>query len=174
MKKRNTWEAFIQMIYIVVAQLGILFSVTETFGITYNKMPLYVCIIVLAVVLYILSKRKRYGGIFLTGGIILAEIVLILWKRNSLFKEIKRLGKTISTHMEAYVHNGDIVNLYESQKFTIGLLCLLILTAGIVTFVIVRTKRAFGIMALLLIIFSVPFMAGEEPDAKTLVCVVFS
>ena len=171
MKKRNTWEAFIQMIYIVVAQLGILFSVTETFGITYNKMPLYVCIIVLAVVLYILSKRKRYGGIFLTGGIILAEIVLILWKRNSLFKEIKRLGKTISTHMEAYVHNGDIVNLYESQKFTIGLLCILILTAGIVTFVIVRTKRAFGIMALLLIIFSVPFMAGEEPDAKTLVCV---
>lgn len=171
MKKRNTWEAFIQMIYIVVAQLGILFSVTETFGIAYNKMPLYVCIIVLAVVLYILSKRKRYGGIFLAGGIILAEIVLILWKRNSLFKEIKRIGKTISTHMEAYVHNGDIVNLYESQKFTIGLLCLLILTAGIVTFVIVRTKRAFGIMAILLIIFSIPFMAGEEPDAKMLVCV---
>ena len=171
MKKRNVWEEIIQMIYIVIAQLGVLFSITETFDISYDKTEIYMCIVILSIILYMLSKKKHYGGIFLAGGIILAESILLFWKKDDIFKEVKRIGKIIIVHMENYMSNGDIFNLYENQKFTIGLLCLLILAAGIITFIIVRTKGAFGIMAISIMIFSIPFMAGEEPDAKTLVCI---
>ena len=171
MKKTRIWEEIIQMIYIVIAQLGILFSVTETFYISYDKVEIYICVVILSIILYMLSKREHYGGIFLGGGIVLAESILFFRQKDGVFKEVKRIGKIIAVHMENYMSNGEIVNVYENQKFTAGLLCLLILVSGVIVLAIVRIKRSLGVLAISFITFFIPFMAGKEPDAKTLVCV---
>ena len=171
MKKTKIWEEIIQMIYIVIAQLGILFSVTETFYISYDKVEIYICVVILSIILYMLSKREHYGGIFLGGGIVLAESILFFRQKDGVFKEVKRIGKIIAVHMENYMSNGEIVNVYENQKFTAGLLCLLILVSGVIVLAIVRIKRSLGVLAISFITFFIPFMAGKEPDATTLVCV---
>lgn len=171
MKKIKIWEDIVQIVYIIIAQLGLLFSVTKTFGISYHAETIYFGVILLSILLFILLKWKRYGVLLAGAGIGLSEGLLFLWKKRILLKEIKRIIKMIETHMQSYVKNREIIHLYEKEKFTIGLLFFLILTIGIIAYVIVCTKRNFGIMAISLITFSIPFMAGEEPDAKTLICI---
>ncbi|WP_461811657.1 transglutaminase-like domain-containing protein [Faecalimonas sp.] len=171
MKKINIREQIMQLIYIIIAQFGVLFSVTETFRIRYNQVIVYICIVVLSLLLYALLQNKRYGKILFVGSLILSESILFFLKRKSLFKEVDNIGNLIKTHMKNYVERGEIIHLYEDQKFTVGLLCVLILVAGIITFTIVKTKRSLGVMVISLVIFCIPFMAGEEPNGKTLACI---
>lgn len=171
MKKTKIWEEIIQIVYIIIAQLGLLFSFTETFDISYQERSVYIAVTVLAVLMFIVLKKARHGLLLLGGGIVLAEGAFLLWKRGTVFKEIKCIVEIVRTHMENYVKTGKIEHLYENSKFTLGILFFLILTTGVLACIIVKMKRAFGIMTVSLITFCIPFMAGEEPGIKTLICV---
>lgn len=160
-----------QIIYIIIAQFGVLFSITETFRILYNQTIVYICIIVISVILCVLLQKEQYGKVLFIGSIILSESILFFLKRRNLFRETNHIVKLIKEHMKNYVESGEIPPLYDNQKFTVGLLFFLILIAGIITFIIVRTRRALGVIAISLVVFAIPFMAGEEPNGKTLVCV---
>lgn len=170
MKKIKIGEQIMQIIYIIIAQFGVLFSITETFGILYNQAIVYICIIVLSVILYVFLQKEQYGKVLFAGSIILSESILFFLKRKSLFKEANNIVKLIKAHMKNYIEKGEILPLYDHPRFTVGLLFFLILVVGIMTFIIVRTKRASGVITISLVIFSIPFMAGEEPNGKTLVC----
>ena len=152
MKKTKIWEEIIQIVYIIIAQLGLLFSFTETFDISYQERSVYIAVTVLAVLMFIVLKKARHGLLLLGGGIALAEGAFLLWKRGTVFKEIKCIVEIVRTHMENYVKTGEIEQLYENSKFTLGILFFLILTTGVAC-IIVKMKRAFGIMTVSLITF---------------------
>lgn len=87
MKKTKIWEEIIQIVYIIIAQLGLLFSFTETFDISYQERSVYIAVTVLAVLMFIVLKKARHGLLLLGGGIVLAEGAFLLWKRGTVFKE---------------------------------------------------------------------------------------
>ena len=70
MKKTKIWEEIIQIVYIIIAQLGLLFSFTETFDISYQERSVYIAVTVLAVLMFIVLKKARHGLLLLGGGIV--------------------------------------------------------------------------------------------------------
>lgn len=172
MKKQKLLFNYISTLaYVWLASFGILFSIMETFYISYNRKQIYIagsilCAVIASIVFFM--RKNKMITVFVIG--LAGEMLLLFAKWNEVSADISFIAQEVRSQMVSYFQtSGKKVTIENSFSQIGGVLFLFIMIVTLVICGIICCRKAWLLTTMIGLAILLPFLVGKTPENHNLI-----